>query len=65
MADKKWVLILCTANFARSQMAEGLLRPRRGDRFDVESAGARATQVRPEAIARMNEDRDRHLLASI
>ena len=52
---KKRVLILCTANSARSQMAEGLLRADRGEAFDVVSAGTRATRVRPEAIAVMNE----------
>jgi arsenate reductase len=36
-------------------MAEGLLRHDRGDEFDVESAGTRATTVRPEAIAVMQE----------
>jgi arsenate reductase len=55
MGMKKRVLILCTANSARSQMAEGLLRADRGDAFDVVSAGTRATRVRPEAIAVMNE----------
>ena len=55
MMQKERVLILCTANSARSQMAEGLLRHDRGDEFDVESAGTRATQVRPEAIAVMRE----------
>ena len=52
---KKRVLILCTANSARSQMAEGLLRADYGDKFEVESAGTRATFVRPEAIAVMKE----------
>jgi arsenate reductase len=52
---KKRVLILCTANSARSQMAEGLLRADHGDRLEVESAGTRATSVRPEAIAVMKE----------
>ena len=52
---KKRVLILCTANSARSQMAEGLLRHDAADRFDVESAGTRATEVRPEAVAVMKE----------
>ena len=52
---KKRVLILCTGNSARSQMAEGLLRHDAGDRFEVESAGTRPGQVRPEAIAVMHE----------
>lgn len=55
MNDRKRVLILCTGNSARSQMAEGLLRHDAGDRFDVESAGTKASSVRPEAIAAMNE----------
>lgn len=55
MSGKKRILILCTANSARSQMAEGLLRHDAGDRFEVASAGTRATQVRPEAIAVMGE----------
>lgn len=52
---KNRVLILCTANSARSQMAEGLLRHDHGDRFEVESAGTRATHVRPEAVAVLGE----------
>jgi arsenate reductase len=36
-------------------MAEGLLRHQSGDRFEVESAGTKPGQVRPEAIAVMNE----------
>src|SRR5579875_3310968 len=52
---KKRVLILCTSNSARSQMAEGLLRRDAGDRFQVESAGAKPSSVRPEAIAVMRE----------
>jgi arsenate reductase len=52
---KKRVLILCTGNSARSQMAEGLLRHDAGDRFEVESAGTRPGHVRPEAIAVMKE----------
>jgi arsenate reductase len=55
MADKKRVLILCTGNSARSQMAEGLLRHDKGDRFEVESAGTKPSKVRPEAIAVMKE----------
>jgi arsenate reductase len=52
---KKRVLILCTGNSARSQMAEGWLEDTAGDRFEVESAGTRPGQVRPEAIAVMKE----------
>lgn len=55
MSDKKRVLILCTGNSARSQMAEGLLRHDSGNRFEVESAGTKPSFVRPEAIAVMKE----------
>lgn len=49
------VLFLCAHNSARSQMAEGLLRARAGDRFEAFSAGSEATQVRPLAILAMAE----------
>jgi arsenate reductase (thioredoxin) len=55
MTSKKQVLILCTGNSARSQMAEGLLRHDAGDWFDVESAGTKPSVVRPEAIAAMRD----------
>ena len=55
MSEKKSVLILCTGNSARSQMAEGLLRQMGGGRFEVESAGTHPGQVRPEAIEAMRE----------
>ncbi|PJF30976.1 MAG: protein-tyrosine-phosphatase [Candidatus Thermofonsia Clade 1 bacterium] len=53
--QKLRVLILCTANSARSQMAEGLLRHLAGDRMEVFSAGTRATSVNPHAIHAMAE----------
>ena len=49
------VLILCTGNSARSQMAEGLLRHDAGNVYEVFSAGTKPTHVRPEAIAVMRE----------
>jgi len=55
MTEKKRVLLLCTGNSARSQMAEGLLRHLAGDRFEVFSAGVEPSFVRPQAIAAMNE----------
>ena len=55
MSSKKRVLILCTGNSARSQMAEGLLRHDAGMRYEVESAGVEPSQVRPEAVEAMQE----------
>jgi arsenate reductase len=52
---KKRVLILCTHNSSRSQMAEGLLRAAAGNDIEVESAGTEATRVHPLAIAAMAE----------
>ena len=54
-SGKTRVLVLCTGNSARSQMAEGLLRHDAGDRFEVFSAGTKPGHVRPEAIAAMRE----------
>ena len=52
---KQRVLILCTGNSARSQMAKGLLRHTAGDRFEVFSAGISPARIRDEAIAVMQE----------
>jgi arsenate reductase len=55
MTAPRRVLILCTGNSARRQMAEGLLRHDGGGRFEVSSAGTKPSHVRPEAIAAMRE----------
>ena len=68
MSEPKRVLILCTGNSARSQMAEGLLRHLAGDRFEVASAGVAPTKVRPEAVTVMREigvDISRHHSKSV
>jgi len=51
----KRVLFLCAHNSARSQMAEGFLRAFAGERFEVQSAGTRATRVHPLATLVMRE----------
>ena len=55
MNEKKRVLVLCTGNSARSQMAEGILRNIGSDIIDVESAGVEPSSVRPEAAEAMRE----------
>jgi len=53
---KPLVLILCTGNSCRSQMAEGILRASVGEIIRIESAGSAPTgQVHPLAIKVMNE----------
>ncbi|MBI5086445.1 MAG: arsenate reductase ArsC [Acidobacteria bacterium] len=52
---KPRILILCTGNSARSQMAEGLFRRDLGHRYEIQSAGTRPSTVRPEAIQAMAE----------
>lgn len=68
MNEKKRVLILCTGNSARSQMAEGLLRHDAGEHYEVESAGVEASFVRRQAIEAMQEigvDISRHRSKSL
>src|SRR5438105_4388723 len=52
---KRRVLILCTGNSARSQMAEGLLRHLGAEYIDVFSAGTHPSTVNPLAIQVMAE----------
>jgi arsenate reductase len=53
---KPLILILCTGNSCRSQMAEGFLKEAGGDLFEVYSAGSDpAGYVHPKAIAVMRE----------
>ncbi|ACL17841.1 arsenate reductase ArsC [Methanosphaerula palustris] len=52
---KKRILFICSHNAARSQMAEGYLREKYGDRYEAFSAGTTATAVHPLAILVMAE----------
>lgn len=56
MTAKQSVLILCTGNSCRSQMAEGYLRHFGGSRYEVESAGSLPCRVNETAIHVMEED---------
>ena len=53
---KQKILVLCTGNSCRSQMAEGYLRALAGEKFDVSSAGLKPSEVNPNAIKVMQED---------
>ena len=52
---KKKILFICTHNSARSQMAEGYMNAKYGDRYEVFSGGTEPGQVHPMAIAVMKE----------
>lgn len=54
--EKKNILVLCTGNSCRSQIAEGYLRHFAGEKADVYSAGIETHGVNPKAIRVMNED---------
>lgn len=53
---KKNILVLCTGNSCRSQLAEGYLRHFYGEKATVYSAGVETHGVNPRAIATMKED---------
>lgn len=52
----KKILVLCTGNSCRSQIAEGYLRYFAGAKAEVYSAGIETHGVNPKAIAIMKED---------
>jgi arsenate reductase len=52
----KKILVLCTGNSCRSQIAEGYLQYFAGDKAQVYSAGVETHGVNPRAIATMKED---------
>ena len=53
---KKKILILCTGNSCRSQIAEGYMKHYAQDKAEVYSAGVETHGVNPKAIATMLED---------
>lgn len=53
---KKKILVLCTGNSCRSQIAEGYLRYFANEKAEVYSAGVETHGVNPKAIATMRED---------
>ncbi|MES2112152.1 MAG: arsenate reductase ArsC [Bacteroidota bacterium] len=52
----KNVLVLCTGNSCRSQLAEGYLRDFAGDKAQIYSAGIETHGVNPKAVQVMAED---------
>ena len=52
----KKILVLCTGNSCRSQIAEGYLRQFAKDKAEIYSAGVETHGVNPRAIATMKED---------
>ncbi len=53
---KKKILVLCTGNSCRSQIAHGYLQQFGGDKVEVYSAGVETHGVNPKAIATMKAD---------
>jgi len=52
---KETVLFICSFNSVRSQIAEGLLRARCGERYEISSAGIAPAGVNPYAVTVMKE----------
>jgi arsenate reductase (thioredoxin) len=56
MSDKPMILVLCTGNSARSQMAEAFLKKYKADDFSAASAGTQPKpEVHPLAVRVMKE----------
>jgi arsenate reductase len=55
MFERKKILVLCTGNSARSQMAEGLLKHITKNAYEIYSAGTKPSIVRPEAVKALAE----------
>ena len=55
MSNRKNILILCTGNSCRSQIAEGWMRFFAKDKANVYSAGIETHGVNPKAITTMKE----------
>jgi len=52
----KKILVLCTGNSCRSQIAEGYLKYFAKDKAEIYSAGVETHGVNPRAVVRMKED---------
>jgi arsenate reductase len=52
----KKILVLCTGNSCRSQIAEGYLKYFAGDKAKIYSAGIEVHGVNPKAVETMKED---------
>ncbi len=55
MTERKRILVLCTGNRCRSQMAEGWLRHFAGDKAEIFSAGTQPKGLHPMAVKVMND----------
>ena len=53
--NKKNTIFICTGNSCRSQIAEGLLREKYSDEFNVYSAGSNPSKLHPASISVMEE----------
>lgn len=54
---KQRVIILCTGNSCRSQMAEGFFKKFGSEKFEIFSAGVNPTAKNPSAVAVMKEEK--------